>query len=176
MTPSIFHIAFLGHTHPMFDFGEGLFDGVEVRGVGRQEPEPCARCFDGGAHGLGFMTTEVVHDDDVAGLQSPDKLLFDISQEARPVDRSVEDTRCRELIVAKRGQEGHGAPMAVWCKADQALALRSPATQRRHIGLDPGLVDKDKALRLKPGLKALPPPTPARHRRPRPLKSEQGFF
>lgn len=31
----------------MFDFGEGLFDGIEVGRIGRQEPQTRARGADG---------------------------------------------------------------------------------------------------------------------------------
>lgn len=39
----------------MFDLGEGLLDGVEVRRVGRQEPEPGAGGFDDLTQSGGLM-------------------------------------------------------------------------------------------------------------------------
>ena len=69
MAPCVFHVAFLGHAHPVLDLGEGLFDGIEVGAVGRQEPEPGADGFDRVADALGFVTSQVVHDDDVAGFR-----------------------------------------------------------------------------------------------------------
>ena len=47
MAPCVFHVAFLGHAHPVLDLGECLFDGIEVGAVGRQEPEPGAGGIDG---------------------------------------------------------------------------------------------------------------------------------
>ena len=41
------------------------------------------------------MTSEIVHDDDVAGAQGSDALLFNIGQEARPVNGAIEDARRR---------------------------------------------------------------------------------
>jgi len=93
-----------------------------------------------------------VHDDDIAGLEDRQELLLDIGAEALPVDRAIEDARSGEAVVAQCAEEGQGAPMAVWCEAAQALALRPPAAQRGHAGLDPGLVDEDEALRIKAGL------------------------
>lgn len=46
------------------------------------------------------MTSEVIHDDDIAGLQHPDELLLDIGSEALAVDRAVEDARRCEPIPA----------------------------------------------------------------------------
>jgi hypothetical protein len=43
-------------------------------------------------------------------------------------------------IETQRGNEGHGLPMAVRHHCMEALASRSPATQRRHVGFDPGFV------------------------------------
>lgn len=176
LAPGVFHVSFLCHAHPVFDFGESLFDGVEVRGIGRQEPEPCASSIDGRAYGLGFMASQIVHDDNVSGLERPDELLFHIGQEACTVDRAVEDAGCGEPITSKRGNEGHGAPMAVRCEAAQTLALHPPAAQGDHVGLDPCLVDEHETPGIKPTLPRLPAPPSAGHRRPALFKSEQRFF
>jgi hypothetical protein len=66
--------------------------------------------------------------------------------------------------------------MAVRGIAAQSLALRPPSAQRRHVGLDPGLVDEDQPLRVEPGLPGAPALPPARDVRTGLLKSEQGFF
>lgn len=176
LAPGVFDVSFLCDAHPVFDFGESLFDGVEVRGIGRQEPEPCTGGIDGGAHGLGFMASEIVHDDNVSGLERPDELLFHIGQEARTVDRAVEDARRGHPVASKRGNEGHGAPMAMRCEAAQTLALHRPAAQGSHVGLDPCLVDEHQTPGIKPTLPNPPAPPPAGHRRPALFKSEQRFF
>lgn len=176
MPPDVFHVAFLGHSHPVFDLGEGLFDGIEVGAIGWQEPEPGAGCPDGVADGLRFMTSEIVHDDDVAGLEGSDELLLHIGPEARPVDGAVEHAGRGEPVVAQRGDEGHGAPVAMRREADETLAFRTPAPGRRHVGLDPGLVDEHQALGVEPDLPCSPTLPTARHRRPGTFKGEQGFF
>ena len=38
--------------------------------------------------------------------------------------------------------------MAVWDARAQALALRHPAAQARHFGVQPGLVNEDQPLRV----------------------------
>jgi len=176
VAPGVFHVSFLRHAHPVFDLGEGLFDRVEVRGVGRQEPEPCAGGIDGGAYGLGFMASQIVHDDNVSGLERPGELLFHIGQEARAVDRAVEDARCGEPVASQRRDEGHGAPMAMRCETAQTLALHPPAAQGGHVGLDPCLVDEHETPGIKPTLPRLPAPPSAGYRRPTLFKSEQRFF
>lgn len=58
----------------------------------------------------------------------------------------------------------------------KALALRSPAAQWRHVGLDPGFVDEDEAARIDPGLMRLPTLTLAGDIRPGLLGWQHGFF
>ncbi len=176
MTPGVFHVAFLGHPHPVFDLGERLFDRVEVGAVGRQKPEPRPCRFDGGTYCLGLVATEIVHDDNVARFESLNELLFNIGQKARAVDRTIKDARGGHLVATECRQERHGAPVAMWGITAQASAFRSPAADRRHIGLDPRLINKDQAFGIKPGLPRLPAPTAVGNIRSGLLKSEQSFF
>jgi len=176
VAPSVLDGSFLGLAHPVFDLGEGLLDRIEVRRVGRQIPKPGAGSLDHLPDSRRLMTSQIIHDDDVAGLQHGDELLLDISTEALAVDWSVEDARCREPIPAQRAEEGQCAPMAVRRQAAQPLALRPPASQWSHVGLNPGLVDEDKALRVEAGLPETPSLTPAGDISARLLEGEQRFF
>ena len=119
---------------------------------------------------------EIVHDDDVAGLQTGDELLLDIGAEALAVDRPVEDTRSGKPVAAQGAEEGQRAPVAMRGEAAQALASRSPAAQRRHVGLDPGLVDEDQPPRVEAGLPGSPTLPPAGNVGAGLLKGEQRFF
>ena len=161
MPPCVLDRSFLGPSHPVLDLGEGLLDRIEVWGVWRQVPEPGAGGLDHLANGRRLVGTEIVHDDDVARFQDGHELLFDIGAEAPAVDRSVEDARGGEPVAAQRAEEGQRAPVAVRGEAAQALALRPPAAQRRHVGLDPGLGDEDQPLRVEAGLPGSPALTPA---------------
>ena len=122
------------------------------------------------------MRAEVVHDDDVAGLQRRHQELLHIGPEALAVDRAVDDAGGRDAIVAQRREEGHGAPMAVRHLGMQRRAAAMPAVGARHVGLGPGLVDEDEAGRIDAPLVALPPAPPPRDVRPILLAGEDGFF
>jgi hypothetical protein len=176
MPPRLLDGSLLGMTHPMLDLCEGLLDRIEIRGVWRQEPEPCSGRADELPDGGRLVRAEIVHDDDVARLQNRHELLLDISPEAVAVDRSVEDARRGEAVKPQGAQEGQGAPMSVGRKAAQALAFLSPAPQRRHVGLDPGLVDEDQLRRIEGGLPGPPPLPAARDVGARLLKGQQRFF
>src|SRR3546814_8542786 len=88
--------ALLGGSHPVFDLGECLLDGIEIGRVWRQEPEAGAGGADRIAYDPGLVAAEIVHDDDIARLEAGDQLLANIGQEAFAVDRTVEDARRAE--------------------------------------------------------------------------------
>lgn len=160
----------------MLDLGESLFDRVEVWRVGRQVPKPGVGGADHLPDGCRLVGAEIVHHDDVAGPEHRYELLLDIGAEALAVDWPVEDTRSRETVAAQSAKEGQRAPVAMRSQAAQAFAFLSPAAQRRHIGLDPGLVDENQPARVEaglPGSPALPAPCNVSAGL---LKGEQRFF
>ena len=145
-------------------------------GEWREIPEPSASVADGAPDGRGFVAAQIVHDDDVAWAQDRGELLLDISAKAFAIDRTVEDAGRGETVAAQCAQERQRAPMAVRSEAAQAFSLWAPAAQRRHVGLDPGFVDEDEALRIDAALPGAPSPTPAGDVFTSLLKREQSFF
>ncbi len=97
--------------------------GLRSGGVLGQEQEPGAGLADGLSHGLGLVRAEVVHDDDVAGLEGWDQHVLHIDAEALAVDRPVDEPGRIDSVVAQRGEEGRGVPAAMWRLADQSRAL-----------------------------------------------------
>lgn len=117
MAPSVLDGALLSLAHPVFDLGKGLLDRIEVWGIGRQVPKPGTGSLDHLSDGRRLMTSEIVHDDNIARLQHGDELLLDISAEALAVDGSVENARSCQPIPAQRAEEGQRAPVAVRSQA-----------------------------------------------------------
>lgn len=103
------------------------------------------------------------HDDDVTGLEGWGENLVDIELETLAVDRSVDQPWCIDTVVAQCRQEGHGLPMTVRHLGLDPLAARRPSSERRHIGLGPGLVDEHQAGRIDAVLMLCPLDPPARH-------------
>ena len=139
--------ALLGGTHPVLDLGEGLFDRIEVGRVWRQVPEPRRA-----AQRRRLVTAEVVHNEDVAWLKLWNENLLNIGAEAFAVDRAVEQARCGKAVAAQSAQEGQCPPVTVRREAAHPLAFWPPPAQGGHVGLNPGLVDKDQASRIELGL------------------------
>ena len=111
-----------------------------------------------------------------SGFRSLQKFGLDIGLERLGVDRTIKHPGCLDTIVAQRANEGHGLPMSMRHMGDQPLAARTPAAQRRHVGLDPGFVDEDKAARVDPGAIMVPSPASACYVRPDLLGGQNGFF
>lgn len=176
MTPCVVDGALLCISHPMFNLGEGLFDRIKVWRIGWQEPEPRTGGFDQLADDCRLVAGEIIHDDDVAWLEHRHQLLLDIGAEALAVHRSVEDTGCCKPIASQGAQECQRAPVAMRCKCPQSLAFWTPAPDRRHVGLNPGLINEDQPFGIEMILQGLPPLSSASDVGTRLLKGEQRFF
>jgi len=88
------------------------------------------------AYGLGFVRPEIIHDHDVAGFKRGDQDPFDINEEAFAVDRPVEEPWGIDPILAERGEESRGVPMAKRCLVDQALTGLGPSPGRNSTPND----------------------------------------
>jgi len=108
------------------------------------------------------VTAEVVHDDEVAGVQRGHKNLFNIDSEALAIDWAIQQPRCFNPVMPECRDERHGVPMPIRNFTEQPGAARRPAAQWRHVGLGPGLVDEGQPVRLNPRLIAAPLQAPAR--------------
>jgi hypothetical protein len=124
--------------------GKYLFDGVEVRTICRQEQQGCAGGLYGLAHRGLLVGGQIVHHDDVAGLQCRHQDLFNIAQEQVCIDRTVEHGWCDKAVFSQRGDEGRGLPVTVGCGVDQPRAALTTAPEPNHIGFGPGLIDEDQ--------------------------------
>lgn len=131
--------------------------------MGRQEQKVRTRCANGAAEGLAFVTSEVVHNNDISRHQRRDEDALDIGTEDVTVHRPVEDPGRVDPVVSQRGDKGRGVPVTERGRPRQAPALRCLATERSHVGLHPGLVDEDKPRRVDPALMPLPSLAAALH-------------
>lgn len=141
-----------------------------------QEEKLGADGAQGSADGFALMRTEIVHDDDIAGLQSGYQHFLDIEEEAFAVNRPVNQPWRLDAVMAQRRQEGHRAPMTMRSLGMQSLAHRSPAEQWRHIGFGPGLIDEDQAIRIDRALMPYPLPASASDVAAPPFLCDQRLF
>lgn len=104
--PQSFYGALDSPSQPCLQLGEGHFDQVEVKAVGRQEGELRPGGLDGGADHRWLVAAQIVHDYDIARAQLGHQDLGDIGFDAAAVDRTVQDHRGGYPRQPKAGDEG----------------------------------------------------------------------
>ncbi len=133
----------------------------------RREPKPASNRL---------VAAQIVEEDHIAWPESWDEELLDVSQEADPLDRSIEDAGRGDAIAAQGGEDGQGFPVPVRGARRKPPPAQSPAPDRSHVGFRPGLGDEDKALGVEPSLILLPPRPEAGDVRTLLLAWQNAFF
>ena len=131
-----------------FEFGECFFDGIEVWAIGRQEHQPGAGIFDQRPGRGTFMAGQIVHDDDVAGVEGRNKDLLDISFEPGAVDRSVQNHGRHHAAQTQPCDKRRRFAMPVREPHAQPLAFCTSSVGARHVRRRPGFINEDQPLRI----------------------------
>jgi len=97
--------------HPVSGLGEGLFDGVQIRTLWRQEQKVSPGRADRLSGRLAFVAAEVVDHDHIARSQDRHQNAFDTGAEDVAVHRAIEHPRRIDPIVAQGGDEGGRVPV-----------------------------------------------------------------
>ncbi len=153
----------VGFSEQGLELCEGEFDGIEVRGIGRQVEQESTGRLDGFAHPGDLVARQVVHDDDVAGGEAGGEHLLHIGLEGGTVHGAVQDHRRGEARCPQAGDEGGRLPVAPGDRGVQTPALQAAPPEPGHVGLGTRFIDKDKAFRLQPALPATPSPALGGH-------------
>ena len=108
-------LARLKHVHFRWMHSQRCEGNWHIRGM----------AADGITDGLALVRGQIVHDDDVAGLESGNEDLDDVGEEALAVDRAVEQAGRREAIVAERRDERQRLPTPVRHLIPETMAARA---------------------------------------------------
>lgn len=175
-SPCCFYGSLIRLSDERLELGEHHLDGIEVWTVWRQEKEMRADIPDRVSGRFSFVAPEVVEDDDIASLQSWDQALLNPCGKGDAIDGAIEDEGGNDAVATQAGQKRQRLPMTMGDFCDEWLAALTPAAGPRHVGLDPGLVDKDEPARIKPMLMGLPSHPEPSHLRAILLACHQCFF
>ena len=168
--------SFGGLTQQGLELGEGHFDGIEVRRIGREVQKFRAGRFDQCAHGEDLVNGQVVHDDDVAGYQRRNQELNQPGHENFAIHRLVDDQRRGDGVLAQTRHEGCRLPVAVRRVSNEAFAALAASAQARHRRVGSGLVDENEPVGIKRRLFALPLLASRRHVGAQLLRRAKAFF
>lgn len=168
--------AFGGFAQHGFQLGEGLFDRVEVGGIGRQVDQPRPGCFDRVLDAGNLVGGEIIHDHEIARAECRRQDLPHVGAEDGTAHRAGDHERRDEPRRPQAGDEGGRHPVAVRHFADETEAAPAAATAPGHVGGGCGLVDEDQSRRVKEGLIGPPLPPPDDDVRAILLGGVHGFF
>ena len=139
-----------------FQFREPQFDRIQVGTVRREVPDLRARGFDPLADALDVMGAQVVHHDNVAGLERRDEDLVEVGEKTVAVHRPIEQPRRREACDPQRPHERTGLPVMVGCVIVDARAASAPAVAPEQVRRDATFIEKREAGRVNRRGDALP--------------------
>jgi len=132
-----------------FNFGEGHFDGVQIRRIRRQKQEPRTNLLEAGFGFLALVNAKIVEDDNVVWFECRSKLGFYIGVEDGPVHGAVDDPWRGQSEASLACDEGLCPPVTKRRVRDEPLTALRAATQSHHLGVDGGFIQKNKPMRFK---------------------------
>ena len=132
----------------LFDLCPALFDGVKVRRVGRQVTKRGSGLFDEFAYAVHFVRSEVVHDDQLTGLQLGTQDVFEISPEDIAVSGRFDRHRSHPSGNTDRSQHGQCPPPSGGNSFFDARAVQRTSVTPRHFRGDAALVNEDELRRI----------------------------
>jgi len=159
-----------------FQFGEGQFDRIEIRAVGRQEPELGADGFDRRAHRRMFVDGEVVEHHHIARAQRRHQDLVDVGEKRRMVDRPVEHGRGPEAVEAQGRDDRVRLPMTAGRVIAEAGAAQAAAVTAQQIRGHAAFIQKHQLRHVAERLPGLPLPPGEGDIRPALLVGVYRFF
>ena len=134
----MWHSTFSSFAQQSLELAECLLDGIEIWGVLGEIEEFRPHGRDGFGDAVDFMGRDIVHDDDVAGVQGGRETLFDIGEEGLAVHRCFDHEGSNQLVMAQACDEGDRLPMSMRRVIDQSLAAWATSSGSHHVGADRG--------------------------------------
>ena len=132
----------------LFDLCPALFDWVKVGRVGRQVTERGSGLFNEFPHAVHFMGSQIVHDDQLTGLQLRTQDVFQISPEDIAIGGRFDRHRSHPSGNAHRSQHCQCPPAAGRNSFVDARAVQPASVTPRHFRGDAALVNEDEIRRI----------------------------
>jgi len=90
-----------------------------------------------------LVCRQVIKDDHIALVEGRGQLGFDVGLEYIGCHGTVDDPGRGQAVVAQCRDKGEGLPVSVRNWSNHPLSTWTTPSQARHLGINPGLVDKD---------------------------------
>ena len=132
----------------LFDLCPALFDRVKVRRVGWQVTKCGSGSFDEVAYAVDFVRSEVIHDDQLTGLQLRTQDVFEVSSEDVTIGGRFDRHRSHPSGNADRSQYGQCPPASGRNSFFNARPVQRTSVTPRHFRGDAALVNEDELRRI----------------------------
>ena len=140
----------------LLEFGEDVFDWIQVGRVRRQVNQFGPDGFDRSRRCCGPVAREIVEHHDIARPQMRREKLFAEGGKAESVHRTVENHRGPRPLEADGMHQRVGLPVTAGNRVDQPLAAGGPASKSGHVRLQACFVDEHEPLGIDVVLAGLP--------------------
>ena len=141
-----------------FEFGESLFNGIEIGAVRRQVADANPSSREQPTDILDFMGGEVVEDERVALAQLWTEHLLQINRKNLGIDGAFDQKGSFDAFMAQGRNKGGALPVAVRDGTDTTLAHRTATMVAGHLGVQASFINKHQLPDIPARL--LPAPKP----------------
>ena len=131
----------------LFDLCPAFFDGVEVRGIGRQVEQFRSGSRDSLPNTLDFVSGKIVHHDNIAWLELRTQSMIQEREKDIRIGRRFNGHRGDPTLDADSAEHRQSSP-AGWGGVVQPLTALHPAVASCHLRRDTAFIDEDQVLRL----------------------------
>lgn len=139
-----------------FELGERLFDGRQVGRVGGQPEDLAPPLLDGVAHAFPGVGTQVIQDDDLAGLERGSQHLFHVGLKDHRVHGALQDTGRLHPFKREPSNQGRVLAPVAGHRPRGPLTPGCAGVERRESDMSATFIDKDQALDRQVGDQVVP--------------------
>ena len=125
-----------------------MLDWIEVRTVRRQIKWNCTPSFDGLFDAIDLVNAHIVHEHNVASLQSRSEELLDIGLEYLAIHCAFAHKGRGNAVVSQRCDECKSFPVPVQHLLYEPLTLWRPAIEARDRRRNGGFIDEYQVSRI----------------------------
>lgn len=129
----------------LFELRPALFDRVEVGGVRRQVAKRGAGLLDDLSHTVHFVSSQIVHNNQLAGFQLWTKNVFQVSQEDIAISGRLDGHGGYPSGNTHCSQQSQSPPTAGRNSLLHTRTMQRPAIAPSHFRRDAALVDEDES-------------------------------
>ena len=151
LTEAVFeseHRTSFGSAEELLDLGPALLDGIEVGGIRRQIAKLGSALLNQITHALHFVSGQIVHHHDVAGLELRAQHLFDVSQEDVTIGGRFDGHDGDPSRGTHGTQHGKRSPVPSGCAFGDSLSADATPVTSRHLRRDAAFVQKYQPFRV----------------------------